>query len=204
MLIGVCFFGRIKYFDRTYLINSFNPNHEYNFFYSGDNEPEHLINEFKEIYKPISLNNDKISYDIDFGIYPNDKTYPPNIHNMTCHFINKKRVFRLLEEHCNITNKSYDLIVSSRLDLYMHNYSPEIPLKNTIYIPNGEDHTGINDRIAFGDFQTMKHYMNLYDNCVYLLKNKICVPHPETLHLYNILHYKINIVRINLYHEIIR
>ena len=204
MLIGVCFFGRINYYDKNYLVNSFGPAHEYNFFYSGDNEPEHVVAAFQTAYTPICINNDKISYDVDFGIYPNNKTCPVNINNMTRHFLNKKRVFGLLEEHCAKTNKSYDLIISCRFDLYMDIYSPGIPSANTIYIPHGEDHTGINDRFAMGDFQTMKQYMNLYDNCIYFLENKLCVPHPENLHLCNILYCKINIERINLHQEIIR
>ena len=204
MLIGVCFFGRIKHFDKKYVLHSFGSSHTYNFFYSGDNEPEELVDTFKKMYTPISVNNDKIVYDIDFGIYPNNKTHPVNIHNMTCHLINKKRVFQLLEEHCNKTNTAYDIIVACRFDLYMNAYSPELPLKNTVYIPSGNDHTGINDRFAFGDFQTMKQYMNIYDNCVYLIENNISVAHPENLHLYNILHCKINIVRINIHQEICR
>ena len=204
MFIGVCFFGRIQHFDKKYLLNSFGPNHTYDVFYSGDNEPDELIAEFQKMYNPIHIINDKISYDVDFSIYPNTKTNPVNINNMTRHFINKKRVFTLLEEHCNITNKFYDLIVSCRFDLYMDKYSPEIPLPNTIYIPSHEDHTGINDRFAIGDFNTMKKYMNLYDNCLYLLENKICPPHPENLHLYNILFHNINIVRFNLHQQLNR
>jgi hypothetical protein len=204
MLIGVCFFGRIKHFDKNYFVNSFGPEHKYNFFYSGDNEPEDLLVEFKKMYNPICVNNTKISYNIDFGIYPNKITYPVNIHNMTCHLLNKKRVFGLLEDYCNITNTSYDLIVSCRLDLYIEQYSPEKPLVNTIYIPAGEDHMGINDRLAYGDFQTMKKYMNLYDNCVYLLDRKLSLPHPESLHLATILFYKLNIIRFSVRHEIIR
>ena len=204
MLIGVCFFGRLRHFDKKYFLNSFGANHTYNFFYSGDNEPEDLLAEFQRVYTPIAINNEKLSYTIDFGIYPNNKTSPVNIANMTRHILNKKRVFGLLEEYCKTTQTSYDLVVSCRLDLSMDAYSPELPLENTVYIPDGEDHTGINDRFAMGDLQTMKHYMNLYDNCAYLLENGISVPHPENLHLYNLLHCKINIQRINLRQNIIR
>jgi len=204
MRIGVCFFGRIKYFDKKYLLNSFGSEYEYNFFYSGDNEPEELVAEFQKMYNPIDMNNDKIVYDIDFGIYPTLKISPANINNMTCHFINKKRVFRLLEEHCNITKKSYDIIISCRFDSYMDKYSPEFPLPHTIYIPHGQDWCGINDQFAYGDFETMKQYMNIYDNCKYLLENKGCPLHPEHLNLYNIIDCLLNIQRINVHQEIIR
>ena len=62
MLIGVCFFGRIKHFDKKFLINSFGYNHMYDFFYSGDNEPENLVYEFQKMYNPIKLNKPKPSY----------------------------------------------------------------------------------------------------------------------------------------------
>uniref|UniRef100_A0A6C0L6H5 Uncharacterized protein n=1 Tax=viral metagenome TaxID=1070528 RepID=A0A6C0L6H5_9ZZZZ len=202
MFIGVCFFGRSKYYDKKYLLESFGPNHTYDIFYSADNEPEETIADFIKVYSPISINNDKITYDVDFGIYPNNRTCLANINNMTRHLINKKRVFALLEEHCIATGKVYDLIVSCRLDLHMDKYAPELPLANTVYIPSGYDYEGINDRFAMGDFQTMKQYMNIYDNCLYLLTNKISVPHPESLHLDNIRHCKVNIERFNLHQSI--
>ena len=203
MFIGVCFFGRSKFYEKKYLLESFGPDHTYDIFYSADNEAAEVIDNFTKIYSPISINNEKITYDVDFGIYPNNKTCPANISNMTRHFINKKRVFALLEEHCITEGKTYDLIVSCRLDLYMDKYSPATPTANTVYIPSGDDCTGINDRFAMGDFNTMKQYMNLFDNCVYLLTNN-SVPHPENLHLDNINHCKITIERFNLHQSIYR
>jgi hypothetical protein len=202
MRIGVCFFGRIKHYDKKYLIESFGSNHSYDFFYSSDDEPADLINQFIELYHPISIDNNKISYDVDFSIY--SPPHPQQMHNMTCHFINKKRVFGLLETHCNLTNTHYDLIISVRLDLYIDKFEPELPIENTIYIPTNEDHNGINDRFAMGDFKTMKQYMNIFDNCLYLLDNKITVAHPERLTLSNIQHCNINVNRLNLYHNINR
>jgi len=204
MFIGVCFFGRIRHFDKKYFLNSFGANHTYHFFYSGDNEPEELVAEFQKLYAPISISNEKLSYTIDFGIYPNNKTCPANIDNMTRHLLNKKRVFGLLEEYCAKTQTSYDLIVSCRFDLRMDAYSPDLPLENTIYIPEGNDYMGINDRFAMGDIQTMKHYMNLYDNCVYLLEKGLSVPHPECLHASNLLHCNLNTQRIKLPQSIVR
>jgi hypothetical protein len=203
MLIGVCFFGRIRHFEHKFLLNSFGPTHTYECFYSGDNEPEDSVAEFQRSYPIISLTNETISYDIDLSKYPT-KNKTVIIDKMTRHFINKKRVFSLLEDHCKKTNTPYDLIVSCRLDLHMDAYSPEIPLANTIYIPDGHDHTGINDQFAFGDLSTMKHYMNLYDTCLSLLETTHCEPHPETLHLQNIIQGNITVKRIQLNTHIVR
>jgi hypothetical protein len=204
MHIAILFYGRINKYTNTFLLNSLPQNHTYDVFYSADLEPNELLDDFIKIYKPISVNNDKISYDVDFGKYPNTKTHLSNIHNMTCHFINKKRVFNLLENYINLTNTKYDIIIATRLDLFIDTLTLDIPLPNTIYIPKNEDHTGINDRFAMGDFQTMKKYMNIYDNCVYLLENKISVAHPENLTLYNIEYYKLNIVRFDINYSIMR
>jgi len=204
MHIAILFYGRINKYTNTFLLNSLPQKHTYDVYYSADLEPNELLDDFIKIYKPISVNNDKISYDVDFGKYPNTKTHPVNIHNMTCHFINKKRVFNLLENYINLTNTKYDIIIATRLDLFIDTLTLDIPLPNTIYIPKNEDYTGINDRFAMGDFQTMKKYMNIYDNCVYLLENKISVAHPENLTLYNIEYYKLNIVRFDINYSIMR
>jgi hypothetical protein len=47
------------------------------------------------------INNNPTTYDYDLGKY-SGKRWETNIHNMTCHFINKNRVFSLLEKKLSI------------------------------------------------------------------------------------------------------
>jgi hypothetical protein len=117
-------------------------------FFSSDNSSESLFNDFIHLYKPKLYNNSSIQYEYNLGKYSGrrDETC---IHNMTCHFINKNRVFLLLEEYKNKENIHYDCVISLRIDLVFLNNLIFNNLKdNTIYIPNGEDyvHNGINDK----------------------------------------------------------
>jgi hypothetical protein len=74
MHIAILFYGRINHYEKKFLINALPKIHHYDFFYSSDSEPQELIDDFIKIYNPISINNNKILYDVDFGIYPNNKT----------------------------------------------------------------------------------------------------------------------------------
>jgi len=140
-------------------------------------------------------NNSPIQYDVDLGKYPG-KRGETNIHNMTCHFINKQRVFMLLEEHINKTNIQYDCVVSLRIDCVFQSYFDFNCLKdNTIYIPSGCDFVvdAINDQVAYGKTDVMKKYNSL--NAVELLDKQLSIPHPESLNFANIKFHKLNIVR---------
>jgi hypothetical protein len=210
MKVAVLFFGRIGHYDKLFLLKEL-INTKVDIFYSSDNEQSELVEKFINLYNPIKVINDKIDAQtyldlnkLNFYAYPNTVTYPPNLNNMTRHFINKLRVFKLLEEHVKNTGVSYDLVICTRLDLQINGLKLTIPEINTIYIPEGEDHTGINDRFAMGDMDTMAKYMNVFNNCYYLLENKLAIPHPETLTLANIKLNNLNIIRLGFTYNIIR
>jgi hypothetical protein len=204
MRVAVLFFGRVRHYEKKYLVNSLPESCQCDFFYSADAESEESIGKFIEIYKPISINNEKISYIVNFRTYPTSINKCTNVHNMTCHFINKKRVFELLETHVRKTGVKYDIVISTRLDLFIEKIDLPMPLPNTIYIPVSNDYSGINDRFAMGDYETMGKYMKIYDNCVYLLENDLTCAHPETMTLANLNYYKINIRRFGMHYSIIR
>jgi len=120
---------------------------------------------------------------------------------MICHFINKERVFSLLEKFIEIEKVQYDCILSLRIDIvFQTQFQFNFPLKtNTIYIPLGFDFVfGINDQIAYGDLEVMKKYMNIVSNIILFLDNKITIPHPENLTKTNILYNNLNIERFTL------
>jgi hypothetical protein len=170
-------------------------------FFSCDNAPNNLLQEFINLYKPISYINKKINNNIDTRKYKNP--YSNNIPNMISHFINKRRVFSLLEQHIKITNTHYDVVLSTRLDLvYKSKFNFRNTEPNTLYIPNCCDYNnGINDQIAYGDFNSMNKYMSIYNNTYMFLKAGI-ITHPETLTLKNINYYNLKTVRFPLSYNI--
>lgn len=208
MRIAILVYGRlnkcVEHYDN--LIKHVGNEHSIDFFMSSDNSNEEQLLDFIRIYNPVSYINDKIEYDCDFKKY-NGLRGETNIHNMTCHFINKGRVFTLLEKYVNETNIEYDIIISLRIDLIF--YTPFIfnnIEENTIYIPEGYDHieNAINDQIAYGNINVMKKYMNIFLNSIYLLNMQQCIPHPEKLTLSNIIFNKLNIFRFYLSYAIER
>ena len=205
MRIAILVYGRlnkcVEHYDNT--IETVGKHNDIDFFLSSDNSPESLLNDFTRLYKPILYTNNPIKYDYDLSKYPGGHP-ATNIHNMTCHFINKNRVFLLLEEYINKTSIHYDVVISLRIDLVFQNsFDFNNLLDNTIYIPAGNDWLdGINDQLAYGKIDVMKKYNSI--NPVNLLEQKLTVPHPESLNLANINFHKLEIKRVNLNHIIDR
>ena len=205
MRIAVLVYGRlnkcVEHYDN--IIETIGKHNDIDFFLSSDNSSESLLNDFTRLYKPIMYNNNLIKYDYDLSKYPGGHE-ATKIHNMTCHFINKNRVFLLLEEYINKTSIHYDVIISLRIDLVFQNsFDFNNLLDNTIYIPAGNDWwDGINDQLAYGKIDVMKKYNSI--NPVNLLEQKLTVPHPERLTLANINFHKLEIKRVNLNDDIDR
>jgi hypothetical protein len=200
MRIAVLIYGRlnkcVEHYDNT--IEHLGKHNEIDFFLSSDNSSESLLNDFINLYKPISYNNDPIHYECRLGKYPG-KRRSTNIHNMTCHFINKNRVFVLLENYINKMNIQYDVVVSLRIDIiYYTSFNFNNLADNTIYIPEGRDfiNKAMNDQIAYGKVDVMKKYN--YINPTYLLEKKLSIPHPESLNFANIRFKKLRVKRFDM------
>ena len=118
MKIAVLIYGRLNNCVQHYnnIINSIGMENNIDFFLSSDNSGEKLLQEFIDLYKPITYTNEKIHYDYDLEKY-NGKAPETNMHNMICHFINKKRVFELLKNYCEKEIIHYDIIISLRVDI---------------------------------------------------------------------------------------
>jgi hypothetical protein len=208
MRIAVLVYGRINKCSGHYknILWSLGDN-QVDFFLSSDNASTNDLDIFLQLYKPILYCNDRISHNYNLDIY--DYLLEPyrnsigkiNNNNVICHFINKGRVFKLLEKFIEIEKVQYDYILSLRIDLvFQSQFQFDIPIKiNTIYIPHGSDFVfGINDQIAYGNLEVMKKYMNIFANIFLFLDNKITIPHPENLTKTNILYNKLTIERFNL------
>jgi hypothetical protein len=191
MKIAVLVFGRLNKCVEHYenIIESIGKEHSLEFYLSSDNSLDASLNEFIQTYHPIAYTNKKIQHNYNLNKYP--KKYETNVPNMILHFINKCRVFQLIE----YTNRNYDIILSLRIDLVFSNpiIFPNKIVQNTIYIPIEHDYGGINDRLAYGDFTTMKKYMSIIHSIYTIVRFRIV--HPETLTLANLLYHKINICR---------
>lgn len=200
--IAVLVYGRLnkcaEHFNN--IIESIGKEHKIDFFLSSDNSDKGLLNEFINIYNPKLFINDSIIYDYNFSKYSGLRG-ETNIHNMICHFINKNRVFTLLEEYISSTRIHYDVVLSLRLDIkFKSSFNFKNFNEDTIYIPENYDYVdkGLNDQIAYGTLNTMRKYMNIILNCCYLLDNSLSIPHPESLTYANAIYNKLNITRFNL------
>jgi hypothetical protein len=193
MHIAILFYGRINNYDKHYnnIINNITKNVDtFDIFYSCDQAPYEDINKFNNLYKPLGVCNEKIEYTHDLNMYGHNPGVS-NKHNMLCHFINKQRVYNLLEKHISLTNKVYDFVISTRLDIVYLNEINFNTFDNNLHIPLHADWLGgINDQIAIGSIENMKIYMNIYSNIIHLLETRKSIVHPESLfkaHLENVI-----------------
>ena len=78
----------------------------------------------------------------------------------------------------------YDVVVKFRPDLLAQDI-PDVtaPMEQEcIYIPDGEDYNGINDRVAYGDMTAMQTYCNIYSKIDTTLRSDPSYRlHPETV-----------------------
>lgn len=201
--IAVLVYGRLNKSAEHYenIIETIGKENQIDFFVSSDNSSQELLDDFKRLYNPVAYINDPITYTCDFRSYP---TWPEvNIDNMTRHFINKSRVFSLLEA----SGLQYDIVLSLRVDLvFSSKFNFSSIEENTIYIPEGCDYytNSINDRFAYGRFDVMKIYHSIYPNAIELLQKGLCWAHPESLNYTNLTHNSVRIQRFTIQCDIKR
>ena len=93
----------------------------------------------------------------------------------------------------------YDVIIYFRIDILSEDIFsiPTIIENNTIYIPIGYDFEGgLNDQLAYGDYNSMKIYCNLY-NFVESYNTHGIPYHPEILLKYHLNCHVVRIERFN-------
>jgi hypothetical protein len=173
------------------------------FFLSSDNSDNIFLQNFITLYKPKAYINEKINQPIDKSINKNKYNFYENYikhYNISSHFLNKIRIFNLLENYIKENDIEYKIVISLNLEIFFNEKLVfENIQDNTIYIPYGIDWYGLNDNFAYGNLSSMKKYMNISlnnkNNCC-CNSNQIC------LMLVNIDFYNLNIIRFKLNYKI--
>lgn len=104
--------------------------------------------------------------------YNMDETRKQNTWAM---FYHRARVFDLVPSDT-------ECVVSFRADIVEETPLPLDPVEpGVLYVPEGEDHNGLNDQIAYGSYETMRVYSELFDAIPTLVLQDGVEFHPETL-----------------------
>jgi hypothetical protein len=210
MKIAILFYGRLNKFreHKDNLLNSLGRDNEVDIFLSCSNEPDNIFEQFVDLYKPkAALNQNIVLSPIFLQLLENRYKRGGNTNNVILHFINKLNLIKLLSNYIDKTKIKYDIVISLRFELLLYNnfnFDNHINNSDYIYIPDCNNYDGVNDQIAYGNFEAMKKYMSLFNNIIYIIKNKNNLMHPETLVRENIDYYNLKIIRFNLNYVIAR
>lgn len=123
-----------------------------------------------------------------------------NIYNTTSMWYNSAYCIKLITEYIYKYHVYMNVVMKYRTEaVYVH--SPisitERVLPNTVYVPHGFDHTGLNDQIAYGNYETMNGYTWLAFDVAEYVKIPGFFFHPETNLRNHLLEKKIPVERID-------
>lgn len=144
----------------------------------------------KNINEQISV--EKTIIPTTIALKPKVSLYPENVYSM---FYHQKKVMNMIEAYQAKHGIKFDCIIYYRADiLTTDDLNIDTVANNTVYIPNGSDSIGINDRMAYGNFEAMKKYASSID----LINSKGSVEiYPEEYLNNNLKHHKLHIQRIS-------
>lgn len=190
------------------------------------NNKEHILkyNEKYNITHFCSLNEDVNSHEFikifckDFGITDDriniEKTKIPknmiedirvdgNIYNMYSMFYHNYRCMELIKKHQEKNNMVFDIIIKYRSEIHSNDIMELDNLieENKIYIPVDYDYGGINDQIAYGNFESMDKYSNCY-NKFFECGKKTNRYHPESILHCHIKNSNLNIERVKFRYKL--
>lgn len=167
----------------------------------------------EELFKDLVIGDEKI--DMVCSLNKFDGTYPPYLTYFKTyelpdhwHFVNRLDNWSnyntcSMYYHNNLAFKyasrlKPDIVIKMRSDIIPRSKFPHfIPAKNTVYHPNVEIYSGMNDQIAVGDFETMKIYCDLYNNLEQYVKGNECRFHAETLLLHHLRKHGVQVEKFN-------
>jgi len=187
MKVAILFAGRITGYEKVIhrikdMVKMYNMKA-----YCSLNEPENseYIDKFR-----MDLGIESKNMNIEETVYPSNLdsynwmrgTKYNNVYSM---FYHENKAFSLLERDAKINNIHYDCILYYRADMKAYDkLILQRPRENTVYIPSDKDYHGINDRMAYGDFTTMKKYCSLINSFDDLCSNLTNINPEKVLKLY--------------------
>jgi hypothetical protein len=209
MKVAILFSGRINNNIEQYdnYINNLVQNNSVDLFVChSKTERKDIVNDFIELYKPKKIIENNETF-IDLTHYP--AVYGTRIYNVLYMFENRLTLFKTFNDYVIENNVDYDIIISTRGDIWLYNtidfgYLKSFVDNEMLCIPNPKlDSGGINDQMAVGNYNTISVYLQLYRYFFDILKSGVIL-HPETI-LDNYLNArKQNIMRFEIHYEIKR
>jgi hypothetical protein len=156
-------------------LTNFVQNHQVDLFVSHNKSNKtHIIEKFIQLYHPIRISeNNEICINIrQYNTKPEYERFKNTnvIYNMLYMYQSRLNVWNMFEEYIKNTQEKYDIIVSSRNDLWFYEKINFEEIKtytdnHYICIPNPEyDHHGMNDQMAFSDIESIAIYLKLYES----------------------------------------
>lgn len=192
MKIALYIAGRSKCYDKWLITQLNNTSYNIDIFASLN---EDYNEKFIKDINPLKYNFEKYILPDKYTnvTFSHESTKPQNMCSM---FYHNKKAFELIEAYSIDNNINYDIIIKFRPDFMVDN----LPLickidTNSVYTPNHSifGWPGINDMMAFGDYNSMKIYSNCYDYIDTYINNNIRF-HPETILRH---HLDTNLININ-------
>lgn len=117
---------------------------------------------------------------------------PKNAYSM---FYHENNAFGMIERDV-LNGTHFDCIMYTRADIDTNDHLHiEMPKDNTIYIPYIQNFGGLNDRLAYGNFNAMKKYCNLIKSIS--APGKMDGMNPESILKKYVEEQKLEITRIN-------
>lgn len=158
----------------------------------------------KRIYPSLRLNIEATVEPKELYKYP--KRLDTSYHRTFSMFYHNKRCIELIEEYQKHHKMTFDIIIKYRGDLASDENMEIVDslCQNTVYIPNCSDWGGMNDQIAYGNFESMKQYCMCVDNLLTYCADDKKEYHPETLLKHHIERCGLNVIRFPYNYRILK
>jgi hypothetical protein len=118
--------------------------------------------------------------------------------NLYSQLYNNKRCMDMIAAYEKKNNQQFDMVVKYRADILSSTTLP-IPQEveqSTLYIPNSNIHSGMNDQVGYGSRETMRVYSDVIDDLEELCGTGTFY-HPESLLLAQMRRKGIRIVEVD-------
>jgi hypothetical protein len=172
-MVGRILGYEINKFYMEKLIDSLNKqNIKPYFFISLNNDRDDYHIEFEKYISEISDGNCVFNYEI-FTLPDELKTHYETMYNTMSMHYNNTRCLNMITEYIKNNNISFDVVMKWRTEFRFDTFNDihSTLIDNVLNIPVINNHGGINDQIAYGNYNTMVEYANFYYNALKYTKS---------------------------------